>query len=65
VLTTTVSGVRELRHKFLNFFYKSEICALLGFYTELNGNSISTLWDNQLVPLSEVKQSKTNGLCDS
>jgi len=53
-----VSSVRELRHQFLNIF----LSALLGFYTQQNGNSIPMLWYNQSVPSSRVKQSKTNGM---
>jgi hypothetical protein len=35
-----------------------EICALLGYYAALSGNSVPTFWDNLSVPFSRVKKSK-------
>ena len=35
-----------------------ENCALLGYYTAGSGNFLPTLWDNQSVPSSGVKNPK-------
>jgi hypothetical protein len=34
------------------------VCALVGFYTVLNGSSLSTFWDSVSVRSSRVKKSK-------
>jgi hypothetical protein len=63
LVTVATSASRTLNHAPLsaNSGFRrdaDEICALVGYYAELNGNPLPTFRDKVSVPFSRVKKSK-------